>query len=119
EYSGGWSTALEESATREPLDASDFDIFADLAMRESAHGWRFKLPKTDVRVLVSGAAEGLPGYVEVQQFPTDSPFLLVASASAWHLIERWGQSSCQGFKHLEQLRGLPAGCRFYSVHRAT
>lgn len=119
EYAGGWSTMLEESETRRPLDASKINIFADLAMRESGpHGWRFKLPKTDVRVLISGATEGLPGYIEVQQLPSDSSFYLVASPPAWNLIERWGQSSCQGFKHLHQLRGLPADCRCYSVSQA-
>jgi hypothetical protein len=118
EYSGGWSTVLEHTETHEPLDGSEFDIFADLAMRELESGWRFKLPRADVRVFSSGAAEGLSGYVEVQQMPTEAHFLLIANASAWHLIERWGQASCRGFMHLKDFWGLPPGCRLYKVDRA-
>jgi hypothetical protein len=118
EYAGGWSTPIEGLDNAEPLDACSLDVFNGLSFRDINHGWRFGLLRSDVRVFVSGALEGLPGYVEVQQLPTGSPFLLLAKASAWNLIERWARSSCDGFKELGIVNGLPSGCRLYSAQKA-
>jgi hypothetical protein len=119
EYGGGWSTVLEDADRGHPVDAADFNVFSSLAMRESTHGWRFTLPTSDVRVFVNGAIEGLPGYIEVHQLPAGNSFFIAVDQSAWGLIEKWGQSSCQGFKRLEISDGIPYGCRIYSVERAT
>jgi hypothetical protein len=119
EYGGGWSTILEEANSGDPVNAADFDVFSSLAIRESTHGWRFTLPASDVRVFVNGAIEGLPGYIEVHQLPAGNSFFMAVDQSAWGLVEKWGQSSCQGFKQLEISDGISYGCRIYSVERAT
>jgi hypothetical protein len=119
EYGGGWSTILEEADSGDPVNAADFDVFSSLAMRESTHGWRFTLPASAVRVFVNGAIEGLPGYIEVHQLPAGTSFVMAVDQSAWGLVEKWGQSSCQGFKHLEISDGISYSCRIYSVERAT
>jgi len=119
EYGGGWSTILEETNNGDPVNAADFDVFSSLAMRESTRGWRFTLPASDVRVFVNGAIEGLPGYIEVHQLPAGNSFFMAVDQSAWGLVEKWGQSSCQGFKQLEISDGISYGCRIYSVERAT
>ncbi|HTR27233.1 MAG TPA: hypothetical protein VMI10_24900 [Terriglobales bacterium] len=119
EYGGGWSTILEEEDGGNPVDAADFDVFSSLGMREFTYGWRFTLPASTVRVFVNGALEGLPGYVEVHQLPAGTSFFMVVDQPAWGLVEKWGQSSCQGFKHLDISDGIPYGCRIYRVERAT
>ena len=81
-------------------------------------GDSLSLPRT-VRVFVNGAIEGLPGYVEVHQLPAGNSFFMAVDQSAWGLVEKWGQSSCQGFKQLEISDGISYGCRIYSVERAT
>jgi hypothetical protein len=118
EYAGGWSTCIEDFDTGEPLDPSTLDIFNGFSLRDVNHGWRFGLLRSGVRVFVSGALEGLSGHIEVQQLPTSSPFLLLAEASAWNLIERWGRSSCDDFRQLSITDGLPSSCRLYSAQRA-
>jgi hypothetical protein len=119
EYGGGWSTILEEADRGDPVNAADFDVFSSLAMREPTHGWRFTLPASAVRVFVNGAIEGLPGYIEVHQLPAGTSFFIAVDQSAWGLVEKWGQSSCQGFKQLEISDGISYRCRIYSVERAT
>jgi len=118
EFAGGWSTPLCEKDSGVPADASGIDILEGVSLRDSSHGWRSSLLRAGVRVLVSGAGEGLPGYIEILQLPPNSPFLLIAHASAWDLIERWGSSCCEGFQKLDISRGLPAQCRLYSADKA-
>jgi hypothetical protein len=118
EYGGGWSTILEEADSGNPVNAADFDFFSRLGMRESIYGWRFTLPASSVRVFVSGAIEGLPGYIEVHQLPAGTSFFLAVDEPAWGLVEKWGRSSCAGFKELGISDGLSYGCRVYSVDSA-
>ena len=118
EYGGGWSTVLEDIESGHPLDAASLEVFSKLTMRESEHGWHFTLPASLVRVFVSGANEGMPGYVEVQQLPT-TPFSILADQSASGVIQRWGRSSCHGFRQLEISEGIPEGSDIYRVERAT
>ena len=88
-------------------------------MRESTYGWRFTLLASAVRVFVNGAIEGLPGYIEVHQLPAGTSFFMAVDQSAWGLVEKWGHSSCLGFKLLEISDGVSSGCRIYSVEKAT
>lgn len=118
EYGAGWSTILEVADTSDPVDAADFDFFSGLGMREAAYGWRFSLPASTVRVFVNGAIEGLPGYVEVHQLPAETSFFLAVDQPAWGLVEKWGQSSCEGFKQVDISDGISYGCRIYSAERA-
>lgn len=117
EYGGGWSSVLEEEDSGLPADVGSLDIFSKIAMREVERGWRFTLPASLVRVFVSGASEGMPGYVEVQQLPSSS-FFVLADESASEVIHKWGESSCLGFRQLKIFEGLPEGSNIYSIERA-
>jgi len=100
-------------ASGRPVDATQFDWTARLDLRETQFGWRFTLRGNAVRVFVEGAAEGLPGIIEVFQLPASGPFYLAVSPDARAEIEAWGSVSCQVFRPVAIRKGLPASWGLY------
>jgi len=118
EFREGWSTPLHSEEGR-TFDAALLDWSSGVGLREVDRGWRFTLMANPVRLLVSGAAEGLAGFVEVQRLMLDTPFLVMSRHDCTELIEEWGRKGCVGFTEVPIRAGLPVGWRLYYLERAT
>jgi hypothetical protein len=118
EFREGWSTPLH-SEDGIAFDSALLDWCSGVRLKEINRGWRFSLMATPVRLLVSGAAEGLAGFVEVQRLMPDIPFMVIARHDCKELIEEWGFKSCAGFMRLPIRAGLPVGWQLYYLERAT
>jgi hypothetical protein len=117
EFRSGWSTPLEDQSGVE-FDASSFDWCNGLRLKEMNRGWKFALGTSPVRILVDARNEGLEGLIEIEHLPAASPFLVAAEYYSSKIVEKWGASSCSGFKELLTLDGLPGNWRLYSIERA-
>ncbi|MEG4842340.1 hypothetical protein [Microcoleus sp. B9-D4] len=118
EYSGVWSLPLISKSEGKTVAASEFDWLQGVKMRSADGKWCFKLPASPIRVFVKGDTEGLPGFVEVRQLPTQQPFYLAAHQECLELLTKWGELSCQGFEKLQITDGLPSGWHFFKVAAA-
>lgn len=114
----GWSSPISPESGGPAIDASKFDWSQGLLMEDSDQGWSFSLSPSPIRIFVKGAIYGLPGLVETRRLPKASPFYLAAREECCELLERWGASSCSGFKALLIARGLPQGWRFFYADAA-
>jgi hypothetical protein len=114
EFREGWSTPLH-SEDGNVFDAASLDWCSGVRLREVNRGWRFSLITSPVRLLMSGATEGLAGYVEAQRLIPETPLLVLSRHDCNELIEEWGQRDCIGFTRLGIHYGLPVGWKLYSV----
>lgn len=103
---GGWSTPLAEANSARVFDASEFSFSSGLAFHDDA-GATLRWRGSDVRVLVSGEGEGLPGLVEVNELPEGRPFYLVCQKSTLSRIEPWLRADCLEHTRLTVRTGLP------------
>ena len=118
EYSGFWSLPLISESDGKTVAASEFNWREGVRMRSADSKWCFKLPASPIRVFVNGDTEGLPGFVEVRQLPTQKPFYLAAHQECLELLTIWGELSCQGFEKLQITDGLPSGWHFFKAAAA-
>ena len=109
-----WSTPLNDAAEHRRTDASRFNWQHRLDLREENLGWRFALCGNPVRILVSGAIDGLPGLVEVHQLPSTTSFYIAAHDDACVEIEKWATVACQDFQRLVIRSGLPQGWTLFT-----
>lgn len=114
EFRDGWSTPLRSEY--EDFDAAQVDWCSGIRLREVNRNWRFSLGASPVRLLVSGASEGLGGYIEAQRLTRSTPFLLLVRDDCEAIIQQWGrEKGCVGLEQIEIQRGLP---RSWSAYRA-
>ena len=118
ENSGVWSSTLISESDGKTVAASKFNWREGVKMRSADSKWCFKLPASPIRVFVDGDTEGLPGFVEVRQLPTQKPFYLAAHQECLELLTRWGELSCQGFEKLQIIDGLPSGWHLFKAQAA-
>lgn len=105
----GWSTPLTVGDSTEPVDAATLDWSKGVAFTSDLNGLTVRLPASRLRILVSGAAEGLPGLVEVNQLPAAGSFYILSPVSEQERIEKWGRAVCQSFSRILVTDGLPVG----------
>ena len=74
--------------------------------------------KRPVRVMVSASSYGFDGFVEESQLPRDKSFCLFAHDALADFLQEWGTESCDGFRKVDFLSGLPKSWRLYLVERA-
>lgn len=118
EYSGGWSSPLICESDEKPLVGCKFDWLKGLQVRTADSQWCFRLLASPIRVFVDGGSQGLPGFVEVRQLPTQQPFYLAAHEQCLELLTIWGELSCQGFEKLQIIDGLPSGWHLFKAEAA-
>lgn len=115
----GWSTLLStDEAQRNSFDASQVDWRNGLKLSDSVHGWRAILQWRPVRVMVTASQYGFDGLVEESQLPKGKSFCLLAHNCLADLLQKWGAESCDGFREVDFLTGLPKSWRLYLVERA-
>ena len=107
----GWSSPLVNAATQEFFDASAVDWVNGVWLAEERLGWRFALPARQVRVLVAGRGEGLPGLVEVRQVPRGQPVYFLYRREDWEALAGWAEAECTRFEQLPVRDGIPPGWR--------
>ncbi len=105
----GWSTPLTVGDSTEPVDAATLDWINGVAFTSDLDGLTVRLPASRSRILVSGAAEGLQGLVEVNQLPAAGRFYLLTLVSEQDRIENWGRAVCQSFSRIRVTDGVPVG----------
>jgi hypothetical protein len=108
-----WSTEIVSSGTAAPVDATRWEWDSTLELRDDRFGWRFTLRASDVRIFVSGANEGLSGFIEIHRLPGDGAFSLAVSPRARETVEQWAAAACTGFRPIALSKGLPAGWSFF------
>lgn len=114
EFRDGWSTPLRSE--QEEFDAAHIDWCSGVRLREVNRNWRFSLSSSPVRLLVSGASEGLSGYIEAQRLTPSTPFRLLVRNDCEALICEWGRTKgCVGLEEIDIQKGLPRG---WSLYRA-
>jgi hypothetical protein len=113
----GWSTALEDEGGHS-VNAARFDWCAGLELQDESGLWKCRLSPSPARVFVDGSTEGLGVLVEIRSLPVNRPFHIAAAPGACEFVEKWGSSSCDGWRELDSLRGLPTGWRFFLAKRA-
>lgn len=118
EQGRGWSSPLISESDQKILNASEFDWCKGLRMRSADSKWYFRLPASPVRVFVKGDTQGLPGFIEVRQLPTQKPFYLAAHKDCLELLNSWGESSCKGFEKLPISNGLPINWYLFKAEQA-
>ena len=117
EFRDGWSTPLRSEYV--DFDAAQIDWCSGIRLREVNRNWRFSLNSSPVRLLVSGACEGLSGYVEAQRLTPNMPFLLLARDDCQEVIEEWGRvGGCSGLKRMDVQSGLPRDWSAFSAEYA-
>jgi hypothetical protein len=114
EFRDGWSTPLRSDY--EDFDAAQIDWCGGIRLREVNRNWRFSLSTSPVRLLVSGASEGLSGYIEAQRLTPSTSFLLLVRDDCEAIIQEWGRKKeCAGLEQIEIESGLPRGWSAYSA----
>jgi hypothetical protein len=117
EFRDGWSTPLRSEYG--DFDAAQIDWCSGIRLREVDRNWRFSLNSSPVRLLVSGASEGLSGYVEAQRLAPNMPFLLLVRHDCDEVIEEWGRGGgCSGLRRMDVQSGLPSGWSAFSADYA-
>jgi hypothetical protein len=117
EFRDGWSTALRSEDGE--FDAAEIDWCSGIRLREVNRNWRFSLSSSPVRLFVSGANQGLSGYVEAQRLTPNTPFLLLVREDCENIIEEWGRANgCSGLKRIDIQSGLPKGWGAFSADYA-
>lgn len=118
EFRDGWSTPLRSEEGE--FDAADLDWCSGERLREINRNWKFGLNTSPVRLLMSGASEGMTGFIEAQRLTRETPFLLLARYDCKDIIEQWGQQQgCSGLTRLTIRSGLPKGWSLYSADCAS
>lgn len=118
EYVRGWSSTLREQATAQDLDAAALPWTRRLTVTDDLAGWQVSLPAARVRVFVSGASFDIPGYIEVRQVPTSSPFLLAVAEDARSAVVKWGDSGEIDLSRVEVRSGFPEKWALYKASAA-
>lgn len=114
EFRDGWSTPLRSE--HDDFDAAQIDWCSGIRLREVNRNWRFSLNSSPVRLLISGACEGLSGYVEAQRLTPNMPFLLLVRDDCEDTIEEWGRGGgCYGLRRMDIQSGLPRGWSAFSA----
>jgi len=117
EFRQGWSTPLRSEY--DEFDAAQIDWCSGIRLREVNRSWRFSLNSSPVRLLVSGACEGLSGYVEAQRLTANTPFLLLVREDCEVIIEEWGRvNGCSGLRRMDVQSGLPRRWSAFSADYA-
>lgn len=114
----GWTSALVDRKTGAVLDASELDWRAASAFRVLNQPIRLRLPSLNVRIFVSGAQVGLPGFVETRQLTRNTALYVASHESVTGAVVKWGASECVGFREIVVRRGLPSGWRLFSTEAA-
>jgi hypothetical protein len=117
EYGLGWSTPLVVEGKGERIDATHFDWSADLVTKDEERKWTVRFHGAPVRVFVSGAPDGIHGFVEVRKLPQSTRFYLAIRKDFYGAISDWGKTECEGFREID-VRGLPDGWLFCGANRA-
>lgn len=117
EFVERWSTPLRHVEDG-PVNAAALDWLQGTVFKDDRLGWHFKLPGRQVRILTNGAAEGLPGLVEIQALPRSEPFYLLYNARASEKLLPWLQEDCRELQEFSNVRGLPAGWQMAFVREA-
>ncbi len=94
---GGWSTPLAIRDNTESVDAATLDWINGVTLRSDLDGLTVRLTASRSRILVSGASEGLPDLLEVNQLPPTGRFYVLVPAADQNRIEVWGQTACRRF----------------------
>lgn len=115
EWGRGWSSPLESGDG--VVDASRYDWENNIQFEAIGCELRFHFSGSPVRILMDGSGEGLPGLVEVRRLPSQSKFYLLAKQDDAERLAAWGAGSCDGWKELSPLRGLPVGWRAFSADK--
>jgi hypothetical protein len=100
------------------IDAAQIDWTRDFDLVERDRGWPFRMPASHAKVFASGAADRIPGYIEIQHLPRNQEFIIVVKDSFASLVESWGRTACIGFTHIRAVQGVPIGWRIYAADAA-
>jgi hypothetical protein len=117
DFGNGWSTALQIQGAGKDFDLSHLDWSGPIRMQHSA-SMQYKMPEAQVRILASGMNDGIRGYIEVQHLPENEKFLIAVSRTFTPAIEKWGRSSCDGFRMIHVTKGMPSDWNLYEADRA-
>jgi hypothetical protein len=113
EDSMGWSSELIRDSDGMKVDATQFNWVDGIRLRGSEKKWTVALKDSKIRIFVSGAEEGLPGLVEINQLSSNLPFYLMVYEKCHIEIEHWGTINCTGFEKIVMRSGLPNGWSLY------
>jgi hypothetical protein len=113
-----WSSPLAVAGSTEWFDSAQLDWRPGIELTDVGAGWRARLRGGDVRILVEGAGEGLPGYVEVDQLPRSRPYLVAARENAGPHLAEWFEQDSQSVEELHY-SGVPSGWSLYRSAGAT
>ena len=114
----GWSLPIRNFDTGEPLDSSKLDWHRSLTMRTVSQDYLLRLQGQQVRIFVSGAQEGITGFVETHVLPRGRSFYLCYPEVIWPKIEEWATTECNGFTNLSIVQGLPQFWRLAYIDEA-
>ena len=109
----GWSTLLSDCETGTPIDGAQFNWALGLELQDSRLDWRSRLSDSQARIFVSGASEGLPGLIEINQLPRQTRVHIAAAKVVAAEVSQWGQRSCRDFKEIRVQSGLPPRWRLF------
>jgi hypothetical protein len=115
----GWSSPLAREDTAEEYIPPGGVWNSGLVLATEGGGWTLRARAGRLRVFLDGAAEALPGLIEVPQLPHGRPFYLAYPESAWPRLLGWVESDCRGFKPIPLTSGLPPGWALASIQEAT
>jgi hypothetical protein len=113
----GWSTPLCRAESGAEFDAADLNWSEPFQLSEGGERLRFQMPASEARVFASGEEEDMNGYIEVQSLPREQKVFVLANESAVSEIEQWARHSCDGFRRVKVLRGLPIGWKMFAIER--
>lgn len=117
EFEQEWSLPLTDSADRR-VDAARVPWSRGITLRDTTKDWRLTMPPSPVRIFVSGVPEGIRGLVEIRQLPRGDRFFVAVEESHVATVEQWGHSSCEAFRRVHVIEGMPPGWRMYGAERA-
>ncbi|MGH7194728.1 MAG: hypothetical protein ACREJM_14510, partial [Candidatus Saccharimonadales bacterium] len=108
-----WSTPLVLDDGK-PLNPALLDWRTRVSYTDESGTQVYSLRASPVRILVKGADQGLPGFVEVNRLPAGGGMMLLVHDACMDLIRRWGTDSCTGYMEIVISQGLPANWRLVS-----
>lgn len=117
DYGNGWSTPLRLGDADSDFDLAQLGWLGPLKLSQLPSK-QYTLPESQVRLFASGLTQGIGGYVEVQCLPENEAFLIAANRECTALIAEWGHASCDGFRIIPLLKGLPVGWSLFEAERA-
>lgn len=117
DHGNGWSTPLRLGDAVSDFDLAHLDWLGPLKLSQPPSK-QYTLPESKVRLFASGLTQGIGGYIEVQYLPENEAFLIAANRVCTAVVAEWGHTSCDGFRTIPLLKGLPVGWSLFEAERA-